>query len=85
MRDEYRVLTGAAVGAVAGGLGAFLILTPRGRWLRRQVTPVLEEVTALLVECRQAMRRAQEVSDEARGVAADVESLRAGESLVASQ
>lgn len=49
-----------ALGALIGGVAAYLVLTSHGHHLRTQVTPALDDLVELLRECRRAIRRAQE-------------------------
>jgi len=83
MSDSSRILAGIACGAALGGLVAYLILTPHGRHATQQLNPALEDLSALLRECRRALRHGQHVEREVRGVAEDVQKVIAGEELPA--
>lgn len=42
--DNIRIVAASAVGAVLGGVAGFLFLTDRGRGVRRQMGPALDEL-----------------------------------------
>jgi len=83
MSDQTRVVTAAAVGALIGGLAAYLVFTSHGRGLRTQVSPALDDLAELLRECRRAIRKAQQVGREASGMAEDIRTVMAGADLPA--
>lgn len=81
LREGYRVMSGAGVGAVAGSLIAWPLFTPQGRRFRTQINPALEECSELLVECRRTLRAAQQVGREARAVVEELRMPIAGNEL----
>lgn len=44
MSEQSRVMAGAMVGALMGAVGAYLFLTERGRDLREQLEPALDDM-----------------------------------------
>ena len=60
MNDNTQTLAAAVVGAVLGGLAGYLFFTPRGRALRSQLEPALDD---MMVELNQLRRTAVKASD----------------------
>jgi len=58
--DNTQTLAAAVVGAVLGGLAGYLFFTPRGRALRTQLEPALDD---MMVEINQLRRTAVKASD----------------------
>jgi len=58
--DNSQTLAATAVGAVLGGLAGYLFFTPRGRRLRSQLEPALDD---MMVELNQFRRTAVKASD----------------------
>jgi flagellar motor component MotA len=58
--DNTQTLAAAVVGAVLGGLAGYLFFTPRGRALRSQLEPALDD---MMVELKQMRRTAVKASD----------------------
>ena len=83
MNDQARILGSAVVGALVGGLAAYLVFTTRGRNAFAQVNPTLEDLSHQLQEFRLALRRAKGVAHEVRRAAEDVQIVLAGEDLPA--
>ncbi|MBM3668380.1 MAG: YtxH domain-containing protein [Actinobacteria bacterium] len=81
MSDQTRVATAAAIGAVIGGVAAYLLLTSQGRHVRTRVNPTLDDLWELLRECRRAIRKSQQVGREAGGVVQDLRTVIAGAEL----
>ena len=64
MTDTSRTLTATSVGAIIGGLAGFLFFTSRGRALRAQIDPALEQFISELNQVRgTAMKAAAAASD----------------------
>jgi hypothetical protein len=59
-RDIAATLIGAGIGALAG----FLFFTERGRTVRRQLEPALEDLSRELISFRRTMNRATGVAGD---------------------
>ncbi|MFN7914512.1 MAG: YtxH domain-containing protein [Vicinamibacterales bacterium] len=64
MDDRQRGMIAAAVGAVLGGVAGYVLFTERGRELRRQLEPALEEFGHELVQLRGTVNRAIGVASQ---------------------
>lgn len=64
MQDDSRAWTVVLAGAAIGGLAGFLFFTERGRALRRQFEPALEDFARELVAFRSTIQRAVGVATE---------------------
>jgi hypothetical protein len=62
--DTSRTLAATAVGAVLGGLAGYLFLTERGRALRAQLEPALDEAMRELSSLRHTLTKAGDVAGE---------------------
>jgi len=62
--DNTRTIAAAAVGAVLGGLAGYLFFTPRGRGLRSELEPALDDIMAELHQFRRTAVKASEVVSE---------------------
>jgi hypothetical protein len=66
--EEARVTDKAVVaticGAVIGGLAGYLFFTERGRELRRQIEPALDDIARELNSFRGTVQRASNVANE---------------------
>jgi gas vesicle protein len=62
--DNTRALAATAVGAVLGGIAGYLFFTERGRTLRRQLEPALEDVAQELNSFRTTVQKAAGVASE---------------------
>jgi flagellar motor component MotA len=62
--DNTQTLAAAAVGAVLGGLAGYLFFTPRGRALRSQLEPALDEMMGELNQLRRTAVKASDVVSE---------------------
>ena len=61
---DNRAVTATIVGAVIGGLAGYLFFTERGRALRRQMEPALDDLTRELHSFRGTVQRAAGVASE---------------------
>lgn len=59
-----KAVTATIVGAVIGGAAGFLFFTDRGRELRRQIEPALEDIARELNSFRGTVQRAAVVANE---------------------
>jgi hypothetical protein len=64
VNDRQREIIAAAVGAVAGGIAGYVLFTERGRQLRRQMEPTLEDFAHELVQLRGTVNRAIGVASQ---------------------
>lgn len=64
MDDRQRGIVAAAVGAVLGGVAAYVLFTERGRHLRRELEPALEEFGHELMQLRGTVARAVGVASQ---------------------
>jgi hypothetical protein len=62
--DNSRAMAATLVGAVVGGIAGYLFFTERGRALRRQVEPALEDITRELNSFRGSVQKAADVASE---------------------
>ena len=62
--NNSRELTATLVGAVIGGVAGYLFFTARGRSLRRQIEPTLEDLSRELMSFRSTVRKATGVASE---------------------
>jgi hypothetical protein len=81
MNVQARILGSAVVGALVGGVAAYLVFTTRGRDAFAQVNPTLDDLSHQLREFRLALRRARGVAHEVRRAAVDVQTVLAGGDL----
>jgi len=59
-----KVVTATLLGAVIGGVAGYLFFTDRGRELRRQIEPALEDIARELNSFRGTVQRAADVASE---------------------
>lgn len=64
MTERSAVVLGAAIGAALGGLAGFLLLTERGRQLRRDLEPRLADLGRELAALQGSVTRARSAADE---------------------
>jgi Na+/glutamate symporter len=62
--DRSRAIAAATVGAVAGGIAGYMLFTDRGRELRRQLEPAIEDFARELVQLRGTVNRAMGVASQ---------------------
>jgi flagellar motor component MotA len=62
--DNRQTLAAAVVGAVLGGLAGYLFFTPRGRALRSQFEPALDDMMVELTQLRRTAVKASDVVGE---------------------
>jgi len=62
--NNSRELVATFVGAVIGGVAGFLFFTERGRGLRRQIEPALEDFSREFTSLRNAVQEAAGVAGE---------------------
>jgi gas vesicle protein len=62
--NNSREMTATLVGAVIGGIAGFLFFTDRGRSIRRQIEPALEDFSRELMSFRTTVQKASGVASE---------------------
>jgi hypothetical protein len=62
--NNSRELTATLVGAVIGGIAGYLFFTDRGRSMRRQIEPALDDFTRELMSFRTTIQKAGGVASE---------------------
>jgi gas vesicle protein len=62
--DNSQALMATVVGAVLGGFAGYLFFTDRGRSLRRQIEPALDDIARELSHFRGTVRKAAGVANE---------------------
>jgi hypothetical protein len=62
--ENNRALVAAVVGAVAGGLASYMLFTKRGRALRRQLDPAIEDFAREIAQLRGTVNRAFRAGSE---------------------
>jgi hypothetical protein len=72
VNDRQRGIAAAIVGAVAGGIAGYMLFTERGRELRRQLEPALEDFAHELVQLRGTVNRAMGVASQGWNVLNEV-------------
>ena len=69
MRDDSWAVTATIAGAVIGGIAGYFLFTERGRALRRQLEPALDD-------CVRELNSFRHTVEKAAGVASNVTLLR---------
>jgi gas vesicle protein len=64
MNDNSQIVAATIVGAVIGGLAGYLFFTERGRSLRRQFEPALDDLMRELSSFRATLNKAAGVASE---------------------
>ena len=77
VNDRTRVITGAMIGALAGGMMVFFAFTDRGRDALRRAGPALDDLAHTLEELRSIVQAVDGSVQEARLVAADIQAALA--------
>ena len=62
--NDRQIVAVTMVGAALGGLAGFLFFTDRGRHVRRQIEPALEDFVRELSSLRGTVQRAADVAGE---------------------
>ena len=62
--DNIRIAAASAVGALLGGVAGYLFLTERGRVVRREMGPALEELREELAGFGQSLQGASGIARE---------------------
>lgn len=65
MTDDSRAMAATIAGAVIGGVVGYFFFTERGRALRRQIEPALDDFTRELNSFRQTVEKAAGVANHA--------------------
>lgn len=78
MDERSRVLTAACLGAVAGGVWGFFYLTERGRNLRDQIEPLLDDLIGEMTRVRGTVDKARTAANEGWRSLNDITSGQAG-------
>jgi gas vesicle protein len=64
--ENSQAIAASLIGAVIGGIAGYLLFTERGRALRRQMSPALEDIARELSSFRSTVRMAADVAEESR-------------------
>ena len=64
MKERAAVVLGAAVGAAIGGLAGYIFLTERGRVLRDELEPRLDDLLRNVATVRETVERARAAASE---------------------
>lgn len=62
--DNSRAMMATVLGAAIGGVAGYLFFTERGRHLRRQIEPALDDLSRELLSFRSTMQKAAGVANE---------------------
>jgi hypothetical protein len=62
--ENSRAMAAAILGAVIGGVAGYLLFTDRGRAMRRQIEPALEDITRELSSFNSTARKAVSAANE---------------------
>lgn len=62
--DNSRAIAATLVGAVVGGVAGYLFFTDRGRSIRRQIEPALDDFARELMSFRSTVQKASGVASE---------------------
>jgi len=62
--ERSKVLTAAMLGAVAGGLYGWLYMTEKGRHVRNQIEPKLDDFVKELTKVRGTVEKARSAASE---------------------
>ena len=62
--NNSRELAATLVGAVIGGMAGYLFFTDRGRSMRRQIEPAIDDFTRELMSFRTTVQKATGVASE---------------------
>ena len=62
--DKSRETAATIVGAVIGGVAGYMFFTERGRSVRRQIKPALDDFSRELVSFRNAIQKAAGLANE---------------------
>jgi hypothetical protein len=73
---DSRTIAAVIGGAVLGGLAGYFFISERGRALRRQLEPALEDFARELAGFRSTIQRAVDVASESWNTLSDVSSGR---------
>jgi hypothetical protein len=72
MNDQTQIVAGAALGAVLGGLAAYLLLTDEGQAKLTKLQPAVGELSRILQETRTAIGKFTDAAVEGRRAAGDL-------------
>jgi len=62
--DNSRALAATVLGAVVGGVAGYLFFSDRGRSLRRQIDPMIDDFARELTSFRSTVQKASGVASE---------------------
>jgi gas vesicle protein len=62
--EKSEVLAATVIGAVIGGLAGYMFFTERGRTMRRQLEPAIDDLSRELASFRGTLNRAVGVANE---------------------
>lgn len=64
MSEQPRIVTGALVGALLGAAAAYLFFTERGRVVRSQLEPAIDNLSGELARFQRTLQRASGLASE---------------------
>jgi hypothetical protein len=70
--DKSQAIAATVVGAVLGGMAGYMFFTEKGRNLRRQLEPAIEDISRELSNFRGTLNRAMGVANDGWKVLNDV-------------
>jgi hypothetical protein len=62
--DRTQTIAATVVGAVLGGMAGYMFFTDKGRHLRRQLEPAIEDISRELANFRGTLTRAMGVAND---------------------
>ena len=66
MNDQMRIVGGSVLGAVIGGVAAYLLMTEDGRGRLRHVGPAVDDLSRVLQDLRSTISKLSDVAVEGR-------------------
>ena len=77
MSEHSRLMTGAAIGAVAGIAAAYLFFTERGRTLRDRLEPAVDDLRREFARFQKTVEKVGEMANDGMRVVSEFNAARA--------